>query len=84
MIWRTVQIPGGGSLCSSASGFECVRSYAGRSAKFGQVFPEKFSAVEDFSSAHVKEVDGQHLIFVVISEDVGIVAFDGGDALLLL
>src|SRR5208282_2298263 len=53
-------------------------------AKVGQVFPEKFPAVQDFSSAHVEKVDGQHLVFVVIAEDIGIVAFSGGDALLFL
>ena len=52
--------------------------------KLGQVFPEKFAAVEDFSAAHVKQVHGQHPVFVVIAEDVGVVAFGGGDALLLL
>jgi hypothetical protein len=32
----------------------------------------------------VEQVHGEHLIFVVIAEDVGVVAFGGGDALLLL
>jgi hypothetical protein len=70
-------------LASLAGTDECVRPNVGR-AKVGQVFPEEFSAVQDFSSAHVEEVHGQHLIFVVISEDIGIVAVDGGYALLLL
>ena len=53
-------------------------------AEFGQVFPEKFSAVEDSASAHVEEIYRQHSVFEVVSEDVGVVAFDGGDALLFL
>src|ERR1700678_1417921 len=32
----------------------------------------------------MKQVYGQHLIFVVVSEDVGVVAFDGGYALFFL
>ena len=69
-------------LCPAVPGSE-TRGHTG-AAKSGQVFPEKFAAVQDFSAAHVEQVHGQHLIFVVISEDVGVVAFDGGDALLLL
>ena len=32
----------------------------------------------------MEEVDREHLVLVVIAEDVGIIAFDGGNALLLL
>src|SRR5258707_6361749 len=52
--------------------------------EFGEFFPEKFAAVEDFSAPHVEQVHGQHPIFVVIAEDVGVVAFYGGYTLLLL
>src|SRR6266481_5161930 len=47
-------------------------------SELGELFPEKLAAVQDFSSAHVK------LVLVVISEDVCVIAFHGGDALLLL
>jgi len=52
--------------------------------KLRKVFPEKFAAVEDAAGAHVEEIHGEHLVLEVIAEDVGIVAFDGGDTLLLL
>ena len=34
--------------------------------------------------AHVEEVDGEHFIFVVEAEDVGVAVVGGGDALLVL
>ncbi len=52
--------------------------------ELGEFFPEKFATVEDFSSPHVEQVHGQHVVLVVIAEDIGVVAVDGGDALLLL
>ena len=52
--------------------------------KFGQVFPEQFAAVDDLAAAHVEEIDGDHVVFVVVAEDVGLVAVGGGDALLVL
>ncbi len=51
---------------------------------FRQIFPEELSPVEHFAAAHVEEVYRQHPVFVVIAEDVGVVAFDRGDALLFL
>ncbi len=51
---------------------------------FGQIFPEELSPVEHFAAAHVEQVYRQHAVFEVIAEHVGIVAFDGGDALFLL
>ncbi len=49
-----------------------------------QVFPEEIAAVKHLASAHVEEVDGQHLIFVVVTEDVGIIALDIGHTLLFV
>ena len=51
---------------------------------FWQVFPEELSPVEHSATAHVKQVYRQHAVFEVVAEHVGIVAFDGRDALLLL
>ena len=48
-----------------------------------QVFPEHVAAVDDLAVAHVEEVYGEHVVFEVETEDVGIVAFRGGDALAL-
>ena len=53
-------------------------------AELGQVFPEEFAAVDHFSATHVEQVYRQHAIFEVIAEDVGIVAFGGGNTLALL
>ena len=50
----------------------------------GQVFPEEVAAVDDFASAHVEEVDGQHALLVVEAEDVGVLVVGGGDALLVV
>src|ERR1700685_622012 len=49
-----------------------------------QVFPEEFSAVDDPAAAHVEEINCEHPVFIVIAEDIGVVAFGGGDALALL
>ena len=49
-----------------------------------QVFPKEFAAVDHFPAPHVEQIDCQHAMFIVIAEDVGIVAFGGGDALALL
>src|ERR1700685_529029 len=49
-----------------------------------QVFPEEFAAVDDPAAAHVEEINCEHPVFIVIAEDIGVVAFGGGDALALL
>ena len=61
-LTRTGQV--GGLLLHSFSGPE-----------FRQVFPEEFAAVEHVSAPHVKQIDRQHAVFVVVAEDVGIVTF---------
>src|SRR6185369_13993154 len=40
-------------------------------AEFRQVFPKEFATIDDFSAAHVEEIDGEHGVFVVVSENVG-------------
>jgi hypothetical protein len=52
--------------------------------QFRQLFPEELSPVEHPPATHVKQIYRQHSIFVVISEHVGVIAFDGCNALLLL
>src|SRR5262249_31748852 len=54
------------------------------SKKLWEFLPEKLTAVDDLSAAQMEHVDRQHIAFEVIAEDVGVVAFDGGHALLLL
>ena len=49
-----------------------------------QVFPEELAAIEHAPSAHVEEIDRQHVILVVIAEDVSIVALNRGHALLFM
>jgi hypothetical protein len=52
--------------------------------ELGQLFPEEFTAVEDAAAAHVKQIYRQHAIFIVITEDIGVIAFGSGDALAFL
>ncbi len=52
--------------------------------ELGQVFPEEFAAVYYPASPHVKQIYRQHAVFIVIAEDVGVIAFGGGDALAFL
>ncbi len=54
-------------------GVECV-----------ELFPEKFAAVDDASTAQVEEIRGDEGSFGVVREHVGVVALGGGDALALL
>ena len=49
-----------------------------------QVFPEEFAAIKNFSAAQMEDIHGEHLVFKVVAEDVLIVAFNGGHALLFL
>ena len=65
-------------------GKELSRFEAGGADHVAQVFPEELALVDDLAAAHVEQVHRQHLVFVVIAEDVGIVALNGGDALLLV
>src|SRR3954471_609719 len=46
--------------------------------------PEELTAIEDASATHVEEVYGEHSIFIVEAEHVGIIAFGGSDTLLVL
>ena len=50
----------------------------------GQLFPEEFPAIHDLAAAHMKEIHGQHAVFMVIAVDVRIVAVRRGHALSLL
>ena len=52
--------------------------------KFRQVFPEEVAAIDDLPTAHVEEVYGEHLVFVVVAEDVCVLVVGGGDPLLVL
>src|SRR6266852_4745345 len=49
-----------------------------------QVFPEEFAAIDNAAAAHVKQVHGEHAVFVVVAEDICVIAFGGGDALAFL
>src|SRR6266568_2545043 len=49
-----------------------------------QVLPEEFAAIQYASTPHVEQVHGQHSVFEVISENIGVIAFNSGNALLLL
>src|SRR2546421_7199375 len=40
--------------------------------EFWQVLPEEFATIDHFAAAHVEKVDGQHAVFEVIAEHVGI------------
>src|SRR5579859_1370585 len=51
---------------------------------FRQLLPEKLPAVQDFASAHVKEIHSQHLVFIVIGKNIDVIAFHGGHPLLFL
>jgi hypothetical protein len=65
----------------------CLHMVSGSSQSWDlelQVFPEEFAAVDDAAAAHVEQIYGEHAIFIVIAEDVGVVAFGGGDALAFL
>ena len=56
-----------------------------RFLKFGKVLPEHVATVDDLAAAHVEEVDGEHVVFEVEAEDVGVVGGVGrGDALALI
>ncbi len=52
--------------------------------QLGQVLPEEVPAIDDLAAAHVEEVHGEHVVFVVIAEDIRVVVVRAGDALLLL
>src|SRR5581483_9038256 len=49
-----------------------------------QILPEELALVDDLAATHVEQVHRQHLVFVVIAEDIGIVAFYSRYSLLLL
>src|SRR5579859_3518620 len=53
-------------------------------SNFRQLLPEELAPIENLASAHMKHIDRQHVIFVVVAEDVHVVAFGGSNALLLL
>src|SRR6266571_706467 len=52
--------------------------------KLRNLFPEEFTAVKHATRAQVEEVDGEHVVFKVIAESIGVVAIHHGDTLLLL
>ena len=71
----------GGAMSSDVGSLLIVQRLG---EELGQVFPEEVAAVDDLAAAHVEEVDGEHLVFVVVAEDVGVLVVGGGDALLVL
>src|SRR5580658_6756580 len=52
--------------------------------EFREIFPEKFAAIDDLAAAQVKEIHGDHAVFIVIAENVRLVAVGGRDALFVL
>ena len=64
--------------------FAFVEGFAEVVCEVGEVFPEEVAAVYDLAAAHVEEIDGEHLVFIVEAEDVGVLVVGGGDALLVL
>ena len=48
------------------------------------VLPEELAPVENFASSHVENVDGEHMAFEVVAEDILVITFDGGNPLLLV
>ena len=73
---------GEGKLLIRKVGF--VEGFTEGGVEVGEVFPEEVAAVDDLAAAHVEEVDGEHLVFEVEAEDLGVVVISGGDALLVL
>ena len=52
--------------------------------RFRQLFPEKFAAIEHVPATHMEQVHRQHAVFIVIAEDIHVVALGRGHALLFL
>src|SRR5206468_162822 len=49
-----------------------------------QLFPEELAPINDLAATHVEEIHGKHVILIVVADDVSVIAFRRGDALLLL
>jgi len=64
--------------------FTGVKVWSASFLETRQFFPEESSAVKHSAVAHVEQVHGQHAVFAVVAEHVGVVAFDARDALLFL
>src|SRR5438552_3103304 len=47
----------------------------GDHCKLRQILPEELSSVHHLPAAHMKQIHGQHSIFVVISKHIRVVAF---------
>src|SRR2546428_2913969 len=72
-------------LASPGWGGRGTRPYVAYSGlQFRQFFPEEFAAIQHTSSAHVKQIYRQHLVFVVIAEYIGVIPFHGCNALFFL
>ena len=76
---------GGALFCRVMLGWADERTGPGvGGGGFRQVLPEEFAPVEHSAAAHVKQIYRQHAVFVVVTENIGVIAFDRSDALLLL
>ena len=49
-----------------------------------KVFPKELPSIDHLAPPHVKQIYRHHAVFIVIAEDVGIVAFGSGYTLALL
>ena len=82
-------VAGSGSRCGSltrsvASASSSASDCSGLLFEFRQVFPEHVATVDDLAAAHVEEVDGEHIVFEVEAEDIGVIGgVCRGDALAL-
>src|SRR6266700_7077230 len=75
----------GNCLASPGWAGRGTRPYVAYSGlQFRQFFPEEFAAIQHTSSAHVKQIYRQHLVFVVIAEYIGVIPFYGCNALFFL
>ena len=89
--WSRLAVTVGGEVRvrSGCSGTEGVFASLRREVRRGRLrsrggLPRRVAAVDDLAAAHVEEVDGEHVVFVVEAEDVGVFVVGGGDALLVL
>src|SRR5260221_7783779 len=66
-------------LCHTSFGW-----FGHRRRALREFFPEELAPIEDFAATQVKDVYGKHVIFKVVAENVLVVAFGRGNALLFL
>ena len=79
-----LRVGGRVGICRGGCDLVFVEGFAEVVFEVREVLPEEVTAIYHFAVTHVEEIDGEHLVFIVVAEDVCVFVVGGCHALLVM